>query len=188
MDDETGLEQGVGILTNVGLLDMSGMELEARFQITEHWLLTGAFARNSTEYVEGICNTCVTNGAIASNTDHLGNQTYHTPEFTGSATATYTRPVFGGRMDGFVRGEYLYESTKYATEANVFETGSRSLVNMRFGLEAESYRVEGYVTNLFDDDTYLYVAINTDLDNFARGFVSALPHKRAIGVRGSYRF
>ena len=188
IDDETGLESGVGILTNAGLLDMDGMELEARFQATENWLLTGAFARNSTEYVEGFCNACVSNGATATNTDHLGNQTYQTPEFTGSVTATYTRPVFGGRMDGFVRGEYLYESTKYASQANVFDTGDRSIVNLRFGVEAESYRVEAYVTNLLDDDTYLYVALNTDLDTFGRAFVSALPQKRAFGVRGTYRF
>ncbi|MCY3814866.1 MAG: hypothetical protein OXG59_01065, partial [Gammaproteobacteria bacterium] len=74
------------------------------------------------------------------------------------------------------------------TEANVFETGDRNLVNLRLGVEAESYRVEAYVTNLLDDDTYLYVALNTDLDTFTRAFVSALPHKRAIGVRGTYRF
>ncbi len=188
IDDEDGLENPVGITTNVGQLDINGMELEARFQLTEHWLLTGAFARNSTEFVEGICNLCVSNGALASNTDHLGNQAHWTPEFTGSATATYTRPVFGGRMDGFVRGEYLYESTKYATQANVLETGDRNLVHLRLGVEAESYRVEAYVTNLFDDDTYYYVSINTDLDNFQRAFVSGLPFKRAFGVRGTFRF
>ena len=188
IDDDTGLESPVGILTNVGLLDMSGVEIEARFQATERLLLTGAFARNNTEYVEGICNLCVSNGATATNRDHLGNQTFLTPEFTGSATATYTQPVFGGRMEGFVRGEYLYESTKYATEANVFDTGNRNLVNLRFGVETESYRVEAYATNLFDDDTYTYVAINTDLDNFQRAFVSGLPFKRAIGIRGTLRF
>ena len=164
------------------------MELEARFQLTEEWLLTGAFARNYTEFVEGTCNLCVTFGATATNQDHLGNQSHWTPEFTGSATATYTRPVFGGSMDGFVRGEYLYESTKYATEANVYETGDRNMVNLRFGVEAEGYRVEAYVTNLFDDDTYYYVSINTDLDNFGRAFVAGLPQKRAFGVRGTYRF
>ena len=188
VDDDTGLLSPVGILTNVGLLDMNGMELEARFQLTENWLLTGAFARNSTEYVEGICNLCVSNGATASNTDHLGNQTFQTPEYTASATATYTRPVLGGRLDGFVRGEYLYESTKYATEANLFDTGIRKIVNLRIGVEAASHSVEAYVTNLFDDDTYLYVAINTDLDTFGRAFVAALPHKRAFGIRGTYRF
>ena len=188
VDDEDGLDNPVGITTNVGLLDMNGMELEARFQLTEQWLLTGAFARNYTEYVEGICNLCVSNGALASNTDHLGNQANWTPEFTGSATATYTRPVFSGRMDGFVRGEYLYESTKYATEANVFETGARNLVNLRLGVEAESYRVEAYVTNLFDDDSYYYVSINTDLDNFGRAFVAGLPFKRAYGVRFNLSF
>ena len=188
VDDDTGLLSPVGIVTNVGLLDMNGMELEARFQLNEQWMLTGAFARNYTEYVEGICNLCVSNGATADNRDHLGNQTFLTPEFTGSATATYTRPVFGGGMEGFVRGEYLYESTKYATEANVFETGNRNIVNLRFGVEAARYRVEAYVTNLFDDDTYVYVAINTDLDNFGRAFVSSLPYKRAFGVRGTFRF
>ena len=188
VDDEDGLENPVGITTNVGLLDMNGMELEARFQLTEEWLLTAAFARNYTEYVEGICNLCVSNGALATNTDHLGNQVNWTPEYTGSATATYTRPVFGGRMDGFVRGEFLYESTKYATEANVFETGDRNLVHLRVGVETERYRVEAYATNLFDDDTYNYVSINTDLDNFARAFVAGLPFKRAFGVRGTFRF
>ena len=126
---------------------------------------------------------------MATDQDHLGNQTPKVPEFTASAAATYSRPVFGGGLDGFVRGEYLYESTEYALEANQYETGDRSIVNLRIGVEAETYRVEAYVTNLFDDDTYLFVTPNSDLDaGGTTAFVVGLPDKLAYGLRVTVDF
>ena len=188
-DQATGLDVPITILNNIGLLDLYGVELEARFQLTNEWMLQGSFARNHTEYVQGSCRICVTRGAMATDQDHLGNQTPKVPEFTASAAATYSRPVFGGGLDGFIRGEYLYESTEYALEANQYETGARNIVNLRLGVEAQTYRIEAYVTNLFDDDTYLFVTPNSDLDaGGANAFVVGLPDKLAYGLRVTVDF
>ncbi len=188
-DEATGLDVPITILNNIGLLDLYGVELEARFQLTDEWMLQGSFARSHTEYVQGSCRICVTRGAMATDQDHLGNQTPKAPEFTAAASATYSRPVFGGGLDGFIRGEFLYESTEYALEANQFETGNRNIVNLRLGVETEVYRVEVYVTNLFDDDTYLFVTPNSDLDaGGANAFVVGLPDKRAYGLRVTVDF
>ena len=91
-------------------------------------------------------------------------------------------------MNGFARVEVLYESTKYATEANLYETGDRELVNLRVGVDQDRYRVELYVANLFDNDTYYNVSRNTDLDNFGNAFVAALPDRRRYGVRAFVNF
>jgi iron complex outermembrane receptor protein len=185
--DRNGVEQIITVNNNIGVLGLYGIELEGAFAATEELMLEATFAWNYTEYKEGACVTCVNRGSLATDQDHLGNQTPWVPEFTGSAVATYTRPI-KAELDGFARLEFLYESTKYATEANKFETGDRTLVNLRLGVDHEAYRAEFYVTNLFDNETYFNVSNNTDLDDFGNAWVVGLPDRRAIGVRAFLNF
>lgn len=179
--DDGGVTQLITVTNNIGVLELYGLELEGAYQATDNWLLQGSFAWNHTEFVEGACVTCANVGATADDQGHIGNQVNWTPEFTSSAVATYSTEVFG--LDGFARLEWLYESTKYATEANLFETGDRDLVNLRFGISDDTYRAELYVTNLLDNDTYYNVTRQTDLDTFRSAFTAALPDRRAYGVR-----
>ena len=185
--DDDGVEQIITVLNNIGVLGIHGIELEGAFAATEQWVFEGTFAWNYTEYKEGACVTCVNRGSTATDQDYLGNQTNWVPEFTASAVVNYNQPL-SASLEGFARLEYLYESTKYATEANLFETGDRSLVNLRLGVDHEVYRVEAYCTNLFDNDTYFNVSNNTDLDTFGNAWVVGLPDRRAIGVRAFLNF
>ena len=179
--------QVAGVLANIGTLGMHGIELEGGFQATEKLSFQGSFAWNYTEFEDGSCRACVTNGVLSDEEGHLGNQLFWAPEYTASFVANYEQQVMNG-MNGFARVEVLYESTKYATEANLYETGDRELVNLRVGVDQDRYRVELYVANLFDNDTYYNVSRNTDLDNFGNAFVAALPDRRRYGVRAFVNF
>ena len=173
---------------NVGKVGLYGLELEGGFQATEELNFQGSFAWNYTEYKEGLCKACVVNGSQAGPEDHLGNRFPFVPEYTASAVATYERPVFGGDVNGFARAEWLYEGTKFATESNKYETGDRQLVNLRLGFEQEVYRIEFYVKNLFENETYYNVSRQADLDDFSNAFVGALPERRTIGIRASLNY
>ncbi len=186
--DDMGNNQLITVITNVGEVDLHGLELEGAFAASETWTLQATLGWNYTEFTKGTCRACVVNIGQASETDFLGNQTPWTPELTASVVATYSRPVMKGKYDGFVRGEAIFESTKYATEANLLETGDRQVFNLRAGLQADAYRLEAYITNVFDDDTYYYVSRQTDLDTFGVAFNVGLPDKRAYGLRVTLDF
>ena len=187
IDEVTMAPTPLSVLTNGGVIDLAGLELEASLEATDNLTLQSTFAWNHTSFQEGGCLTCVSRGSIADPEDILGNQLPGAPEFSGSFVGLYEMPL-SDSVDGFIRGEYVFQSTKYGTEANLLETGSRHLVNLRVGVEFNSWRLEGYVTNLFNDDTYSFVAQNIDLDNFGNGFTVGLPDKRAFGVRASVNF
>lgn len=186
--ESDGTTQVAGVLANIGTLGLHGIELEAGFAATERLTLQGSFAWNYTEFKDGACRACVSNGAAVTDQDYLGNQLFWAPEYTASMVATYARPLFDGAVDGFARLEVIYESTKYATEMNLYETGARELVNLRVGVEKDAYRVEFYVANLFDNDTYFNVSRNSDLDTFGNAFVAGLPDRQRVGVRAFVNF
>ena len=174
------------IVQNLGETEISGVELEGAWQATDQFLVQASFAYNNVEIKEGVDNSLANLGIISDPRDVIGSQYPWVPEVTASAAATYNLPI--GRLNSFARLEWLYEGTKYATLANSYETGDRQLVNLRLGFEQDIYRVEFYVTNLFDNDTYYNVTRQTDLDNFGPAYTAALPDRRAMGVRAFFNF
>ena len=186
--DDGGVNQLTVVGNNAGVLGLHGVELEGAFALTDTWTIQATAGWNYTEFEQGECVTCVTQGRLPTDQSHIGNRLQEVPEYTASAVATYARPMFDGNYDGFIRGEYIFEGTKYATEANLLETGDRHLFNLRLGIEKDPYRVEAYVTNLFDDDTYYFVSRGTDLDNFSNAWIVGLPDKRAYGIRVALDF
>ena len=185
--ESTGAPVPLAVLTNGGELDLAGIELEASFAASDNLTLQTAFAWNHTSIEVGGCLACVNNGSTADADDVLGNQLPGAPEFSGSFVGLYEMPI-SNSVDAFVRSEYVFESTKYGTETNLLETGDRHLVNLRVGAQFDNWRLEGYVTNLFNDETYTFVAQNVDLDTLGNAFTVGLPDKRAFGVRASVEF
>ncbi len=180
------------VIQNLGETELSGVELEGAWQATDEFLLQASFAWNSVEIKEGVANNLRSENApqravIAdARADIIGNQYNGVPEFTFFTAANYNRPVFG--VDSFARLEWIWEDTKYATLANTLETGDRSIVNLRLGVDQDFYRVEFYVTNLTDNDTVNFVGQQFDLDNFRNGYLVGLPDRRAAGVRAFLNF
>lgn len=184
---DNGTTTVFGVLSNLGAIRLYGIELEAALQATDQLRIQGTFGWNHTEYTEGECRTCVSQLAMVDPTDVVGNRLSGAPAITGSFVGVYTAPL-SDTFDGFLRAEYLFEGTKYASPANLYETGSRHRANLRAGVNNGIIRVEAYVTNIFNDKTYDFVNRATDLNTFGNGFQGALPDKRAFGVRASYQF
>jgi outer membrane receptor protein involved in Fe transport len=122
------------------------------------------------------------------------------PKNSGSLSANYSKEVSADR-EMFARMDFIYTGNMYASNAMHAYTGSGSKINLRGGIETDNVRIEGYVTNLFDDNQPKGLQQLYDLSGITGGFgdgavtaggmriVSiALADKRTIGLRASYKF
>ncbi|MCU0757889.1 MAG: TonB-dependent receptor [Steroidobacteraceae bacterium] len=183
-----GTTQTVFVTGTGGATDLRGVELEMQFAATERLTLEATFAWNDSEILTRDCADCL--GILGvREIAGLRKEFSRTPIVSGTASADY-RGSFGNGMSWFARGDYIFRGSTWATEANVAETGDQQLVNLRLGLERDAWRLEAYVNNALDNDTF------SGFQRFTDGSVSAtavmmtagLAEKRTVGVRASYRF
>lgn len=180
-----GTLRPVGATSAVGESEIRGIEFEGAWQATDELLLELSAALNETEIkFFGICAICTQLGRP----DPSGNQFAGVPEKTGSFALTYRRALTS-TYDWYVRPDYRYQDSIYADPANVARTGDVHRVNLRLGAANDSLTVEGYVTNLFDDDTLMFVARGADfLALGPHSLIAPLPERRQLGMRLTYTF
>ena len=176
--------------TNRGKTDLQGIELEVSYLATNNLTLSGQVAYNDSEIKEFRCQTCEVD--ITGSPDVTGNRLPEVSNTNASASLAY-RDDFNGNYEWFFRGDYIFKGSAWATPANLAKTGVSHRVNVRLGLESESIRVEGYVTNLFNDKTYTTLERFFDLTTFFQpvrdnSFPVGLPDKRKWGIRSTYDF
>lgn len=135
--------------------------------------------------------------------DVSGNRLPRVPVNTASAVLDYRRPL--ARLGtGFVIADWSYESSRYAQEHNLIETGDRHLVGLRVGVDADAWKLTLWAKNLLDDDTAVDIQRYFDLQsgflqsypqagdeppsNSPRGFGITLPRGRQLGATLTVRF
>lgn len=190
--DITGDGQGIqaiNVVSNLGSTDLQGIELEGAVLFPvggeNTFLLNGTFAWNDVEFQEFICLTCL---LYSSTSDVAGNSFPKAPKYSASLVGTYTHPLNSG-MDVYGRVEYLFRGSLFATEANLAKTGSSNKLNLRIGIEKDTWSLEGFVTNITNDDTPLSIERQNDTFNAGRNSVHAgFADLRNYGVRVNYRF
>lgn len=119
-----------------------------------------------------------------------------------SLIVRYERPV-NAAIDWYGSADYSYESSNFAAEHNLIETGDRNLVGLRTGLAFDRWDVSMWAKNLLDDDTPVDVMRFFDrrtesLPSFPqlgprpsstpRAFGIPLPRGRQVGATVRYRF
>ncbi len=82
----------------------------------------------------------------------------------------------------------MYAGKQFATEANVVWTSPSHRVNLCAGLRSDAYRVELFVTNLFDDDTPEGIGRVADTYRSSNNIVRAPPQRRLIGASVSLSY
>ena len=162
--------QGLGVTSlrvrgaaNLGDIEIKGIELDAAYRLNDNWELQGALTLLDHEFKDacvpqgtdfGLINSelPLTGGGSLPCTEVDGNPFLYTPDIQATGSATYTRPI-SDDVDFFARGDVRFED-----EQNVFffDRGilpSSTRLDARLGFNTDNLRIEGYVTNLTDDDT-----------------------------------
>ncbi|MFV0278012.1 MAG: TonB-dependent receptor domain-containing protein [Parahaliea sp.] len=110
------------------------------------------------------------------------------PRWTASADAEYGFPL-GDQLRGFVRAEWKYrDAVRSSTSAMIqsgfpWEVPSYDVVNLRVGVENDTYSVVAYIENALDEEYYT--------NAYQKAFMSGLfiePSFQTYGVRVKYNF
>jgi iron complex outermembrane receptor protein len=119
-----------------------------------------------------------------------GNHLGRVPDFQGTLSSTFRGATFSNGMNWYVRGDALYTGKAWDSDLNVIQTKDYVRVNAHVGLEKDSFLIELFSTNLFNDKTWDYAGITVELSgNFTQRALLVQPaQKREVGLRMSYKF
>ena len=127
-----------------------------------------------------------------------GNRPVQFPKWSGSIAGTWT-DSFTDNWDYFLRWDATYTGKRFADEANFAWVSSQILSNIRVGFSNDDFRIEAFVTNLFNDKTWLAGQRWTDFSadqgglfpfefTAQQGIALTAPRLRQAGIRASYNF
>ena len=142
-----------------GRVLLHGVEAEATYRVTHDLTLEGSFDWAATNVRNDICSACVLINGIANN---RGNTLPSYPTYTGTVSATYTRPLWNEDYIGFVHADYLYTGKQYADETNLTYIGSNNRLNMQIGLRKGPYELALVGTNITNSKTPIAIGDTSD--------------------------
>jgi len=159
------------IATNQGDGEITGLEIESRYAVTDDFTVGFTYALADTEFTTGIDDfqwQITSGGGIfnpanptdpARNLNGQGNASIAGNPFplaakhTASLTGDYSQPVFGGDYRLYVNTDLSYTSKKNIQVHNTAFTGSALIAGARIGIETDSWRVGLYGRNLLNEDS-----------------------------------
>lgn len=131
---------------------------------------------------------------LAGGTDSLpvGSRLVNSPEMTGTAALTYTRPLTS-IFEGYVSTDYGYVGSSLSNSSgHPQKREGYGLWNARFGVRDERYHVELYAKNITNEwanlgDIYLDSTLPRD-QNGDNLMIVAIPTPRQFGMQFTHRF
>lgn len=225
-----GTQSTVTYIENAGQSSIDGLEVEVQVLPTDWLDLRLSYALAKAEFDDYLdenmrdlldSNQFYTGSAygntfrvdnVDSDGQVAGNTLPQTPEHMASLSATFHAELVDG-FDSFLRIDYSYESKRYVQAANLAWIGAAHKVNLRAGIENDTWSFNLWVNNLTDDDTpevvtrlfdfrdpfYIPSQIHAPHPNYAasgvgrrfsfiRDFTVTAPRTREYGIQLSYKF
>jgi len=173
---------------NTGTVDIAGIEGDWHWRAAEILTLSGTFAYNRTSEHETGCYSCF---LITGSENLNGTRLDDSPEYTATVAADL-KDRLTDSIDWFGHIDYVYRGSIFVDQngLNLTSTGATNKVDMQYGIDAKTYVVTAWVTNLTNDLTF------TGGEGFAADFLTGSPYgvrvgladKRAFGLRVRYNF
>ena len=191
--DSTGTDRVLNLQFNAGDADLEGFELEGGFAMGENFSGTATIGWADGQYGTLTCGFSPFKPS-ATRTDCSGNVPARYPEWSGSFSTSWV-DHFEGDWDYFLRFDGHYFGKAWGEEANYSWHGKFWRFNLRAGFERDDFRLEAFVTNLFNDDNYLAASRWSDFSGaslfdflFSQGLATTPAEKRKFGMKVVYSF
>lgn len=175
-----------------GSQQLYGLELESAFAFTENWDAQLNMSWNKNKWTDLVTRSevqIVPDPAV----QFKGKDAPRYPRWTANLTSTY-RAELNSTWDWYARGDVSYKGKIWLENANLSQISDYFLSNARFGIEKENLRVEMFVLNVFDEDTWINGSRGVDFSdqgNFAftaQGHNLSPQQKRTFGIRTNLKF
>ncbi len=208
------------ILGNVGKTVVRGLEAEISTQLSERLTAAASYSWTDSEIRHQLSEEQAdlmggngTTEALHALGNVAGNQTPRVPRHMASLQLNYRRPLTGD-LALVAGGNWSFQSSRYAQEDNLIETGNQALLGLKAGLAWRNAEFSVWASNLTDDDTPVdvlrfmdrrsgtlpscmsYVTAGTAPPGTVcagssaspRAFAISLPRGRQVGATLRYRF
>lgn len=142
----------------------------------------------------GQCTQVIDVDRVKCQVDYSGNALERSPKHSVASTTSLIRPLFDSSFDYLAELDVNYQSSRYVGPTNFSELEPYWLLNLRLGVQAESWSVIAYANNLLDNDTI--ISGGSAAPDFGAGFKipptiqssSQLPVPRVIGIRANFSY
>lgn len=165
-------------IDNAGRSYSKGFELEAKWRPVQGLELSGFLGLTHGAYEKYVDRFGV---------DLAGNTLVNTPELTAGLVAQYRWPIANSPFVGLVRGEYLYTGDQYFDAENRLEQEGYGLVNLRAGIETDTFSAVVFAKNLFDQDYRAYGYQDFQGSALASD-IAVAGESRLVGVTATWRY
>ncbi|MCZ6830856.1 MAG: TonB-dependent receptor [Gammaproteobacteria bacterium] len=197
-DLQTAIFKGIGFTTtNAGASEITGLEVDTRWAVTDNLQLGLNFAWLDAEYADFADAPCTAiqldanpRCGIAGNelntfNDLSGETTLYASDYSASFIWDYSYPL--GAMDLFVSGEVNYRDEFNSAGDNdpidVIEDYTK--VNLRFGLRADQWEIMAYGRNITDEAA---LSQSFDTPTLTGSHSRFMEEGEVYGVRAKYMF
>lgn len=175
-----------------GSSEMYGVEVETFFQVNDNWNVNFNFSWAETEFTEFFLGGFE---QLIGTTNLKGNEEPRYPKFMANFSTTYTDQL-NGEWDWFARADVSYQGDYWADYYEFAKGPAYALTNLRAGIEKDGLRIEVFVRNALDEDTWRQVNNGVDFSpnpvNFQftafQGVQLAPQTPRTFGVRANISF
>ena len=158
---------------NAGAIENTGFDLDMAFQATEALSLTLGLAYVDSEVTE-----------LAQGQNQEGDTPPYIPEWSGSASAQYSFPIWQG--SGFIRGNVRYVGSsfnEFSSNPTVIKLDDYTVVDVNVGYEQNGWGVNVFARNLFDER----IVTNIDPDRLQPN-QATIARPRTVGISVSKSF
>ncbi|MSO97433.1 MAG: hypothetical protein EXR11_04320 [Rhodospirillaceae bacterium] len=175
-----------------GTSKLWGLEFEGNAALTEHWDMHGNLTYARSKYINYLFNFFAFNTGFS---QMKGNQNPRFPKWSGTINSGYTADLTKD-WDWFLNGDLIYFGKTFSDESNLAFCSGYWLTNARAGIEKESFRLEMFVKNVFNDKNWTACnrwtsfdeSVNLALLTRAQGIAVSPQNKRQFGLRTSLDF
>lgn len=180
----------ITVVDNIGATDILGLELDARYDISDNFYVRGTYALTDTNITEG---SDPTQGGFFASDTLVGFDTPRVSKHSATLSAEYTNNLDTfDQGEFYIRGDGLYNSGRFAALQNIIETPDALVLNARIGVRNDNWDLSLFGKNITDQDapggTFRYVRLR-DFQFFARGSnVAFLRRGAQFGARAIYNF
>ena len=135
------------VVRNASTLEMTGIELEMRYQITEAWDLLVTYGHLDSEYDDYIADL-TGDGIVTDNSDLVPR---NTPENTFGLTTSYTMQIGNGDLKGRVSYRFRDDMETNSSNDPLGHLDSIYNVNANISYSIENYSISIWGRNITDE-------------------------------------
>ncbi|OYX71660.1 MAG: TonB-dependent receptor [Caulobacter sp. 32-67-35] len=174
------------VLSNVGGVETSGVELAGEYKLTDNWSLYGAYTYNQSEYQDDVLNG---SGVVVART--AGKEVVNTPKNIFKGEVKFELAGFYSKLGVAHTGEryYTYENIGGQVDST---TVADLTLGYRFDGETwgKGLEIQANITNLTDEDYISTIGsggfVNSDPNGTTQTVLTAPPRQFFVSIKKTF--